>query len=164
MNDRVLLTLTIVSALGSGLVGGVFFGFSAFIMRALDRIPPEQGAGAMRSINVVVINPWFMTPLFGAGVLAAVAGAAPLLGGQAWGDAASVLRLVGAVLYVGGCLGVTMARNVPRNDALAAADPATAAGAAEWARYVSPWTAWNTVRTVAALAAAGCFTISLVVD
>jgi len=49
---------------------------------------------------------------------------------------------------------LTIAFNVPRNDALAAVDPASAEGASLWASYVTVWTAWNHVRTVAALAAA----------
>jgi uncharacterized membrane protein len=33
-------------------VGGIFFAFSAFVMKALDRLPPAQGIAAMQSINV----------------------------------------------------------------------------------------------------------------
>ncbi|WP_260432534.1 anthrone oxygenase family protein [Burkholderia sp. Bp9140] len=53
-----------------------------------------------------------------------------------------------------GMVAVTMAVNVPLNDALAAADPATADGAAQWARDVLDWTRWNHVRTVASSASA----------
>jgi len=56
---------------------------------------------------------------------------------------------------------VTMVFNVPRNDALAAVDPASAEGARLWARYVVEWTAWNHVRTAAALAAATLLTVAL---
>src|SRR6185436_10873289 len=41
-------TLTIGTAVGSGLVGGVLFGFSTFVMRALDRLPAAQGLAAMQ--------------------------------------------------------------------------------------------------------------------
>ena len=57
---------------------------------------------------------------------------------------------------------MTMALNVPRNDALAAVDAASADGATLWPRFVPGWTAWNTVRAVAALAAAAALTIALV--
>jgi uncharacterized membrane protein len=57
---------------------------------------------------------------------------------------------------------VTIVCNVPRNDALAAVDAESADGEARWARYVPGWTAWNTVRTMAALAAAIALTIALV--
>ncbi|MGB6365044.1 MAG: anthrone oxygenase family protein, partial [Thermoanaerobaculia bacterium] len=48
-----------------------------------------------------------------------------------------------------------------RNNALAAVDPASAAGAELWASYLTAWTAWNHVRTVAALAAAAALSLAL---
>jgi uncharacterized membrane protein len=51
--------------------------------------------------------------------------------------------------------------NVPKNEALASVAPATPDGASLWADYLSAWTAWNHVRTVAALVAAASLTIEL---
>ncbi|MCM3038038.1 DUF1772 domain-containing protein [Bacillus pumilus] len=50
---------------------------------------------------------------------------------------------------------------MPLNDALAAADPATAQGAALWTRYLHDWTRWNHVRTVASAVACACFIAAL---
>jgi hypothetical protein len=61
--------------------------------------------------------------------------------------------VIAAALYLVGSLGVTMAFNVPRNEALARAEAASADAASLWQRYLVEWTAWNTVRTVASLAA-----------
>jgi uncharacterized membrane protein len=58
MVDRLLFALTLFSALGCGLIGGVFFAFPSFVMNALARLPAAQGIAAMQSINVVVINLW----------------------------------------------------------------------------------------------------------
>ena len=58
-------TLTIATAVGSGLVGGVLFGFSTFVMRALDRLPAADAMAAMQSINREAPNPLFMAALFG---------------------------------------------------------------------------------------------------
>jgi uncharacterized membrane protein len=66
------------------------------------------------------------------------------------------LTLVSAL----GCA-VTMAFNVPRNDALAAVAADSAAGASLWTGYVTSWTAWNHARTAAALAAAALLTLGL---
>jgi uncharacterized membrane protein len=63
-----LFGLKLVTALGCGLVGGVFFAFSTFVMRALARLQPKEGIAAMQSINITVINPWFMTALFGTAI------------------------------------------------------------------------------------------------
>ena len=43
-----------VALLGSALVGGIFFAFSSFLMKALASVPSAEGIGAMQSINVVV--------------------------------------------------------------------------------------------------------------
>ena len=158
MIDDLLFALTFVSALGCGLIAGVFFAFSAFVMKALARLPPAQGIAAMQSINVVVINPLFMVALFGT-ALACVALVVSSL--FRWNQPSVVYLLVGSLLYLVGTIAVTMAFNVPRNDALAAADPESADGARLWAGYVTSWTAWNSVRTAAALAAAALLTFAL---
>jgi uncharacterized membrane protein len=156
--DELRFLLTLVSALGCGLIAGVFFAFSTFVMTALARLPPAQGIAAMQSINVAVINPWFMTAFLGTGAGCLALAVSSLL---TWHKPGAVYLLVGSLLYLVGTLLVTMVCNVPRNDALAAVDPASAEGARLWASYVTSWTAWNHVRTVAALAAAASLTMAL---
>jgi uncharacterized membrane protein len=63
--DSWFLALKLCTALGCGLVAGVFFAFSAFVMQALAQPPPAQGIATMQAINITVINPWFMGVLFG---------------------------------------------------------------------------------------------------
>lgn len=65
MFNNNLATLTFIAAIGSGLIAGVFFAFSTFIMSALARLQPPQGIAAMQSINITVINPWFMMVFLG---------------------------------------------------------------------------------------------------
>lgn len=158
MIDQVRFTLTLIAALGCGLVGGVFFAFSSFVMRALGRIAAAQGIAAMQSINIVVINPLFMAALFGTGAICTALGAWSLV---RWHDPASAYLLGGGLLYLVGTIGVTIICNVPRNDALAGVDSGSAQGASVWADYLSGWTRWNTVRTVAALAAATLLMLAL---
>jgi len=43
--DKLFFVLTLVAALGSGLIAGAFFIFSVAVMRALERVP--GGAGIM---------------------------------------------------------------------------------------------------------------------
>lgn len=57
--------------LGCGLVSGVFFAFSAFVMNALASLAPAQGIAAMQSINRSAIRPMFMIALFGTAVTCA---------------------------------------------------------------------------------------------
>ena len=78
-----------------------------------------------------------------------------------WAEPSTVFLLVGSLLYLVGTILVTIVFNVLRNDALAAADPESADGASLWAGYITSWTAWNQVRTAAALAAAALLIIAL---
>jgi len=144
--------LTFISALGSGLAAGVLFAFSTFVMPALGRLPPSQGIAAMQHINVKAINPWFMTLLFGT---AATSLAAIVAGLVDLGESYAPYLVGGGALYLLGTIGVTMAFNVPRNNALAQLDPSDDGSAGYWARYLAEWTRWNHVRTVAPTVAAG---------
>jgi uncharacterized membrane protein len=158
MIDRLLFALTLLSALGSGLVAGIFFAFSTFVMKALARLPAPQGIAAMQSINVAVINPWFLAVFLGTGAGCLVLAIASVVG---WHKPSAVFHLAGSLFYLLGTILVTLAFNVPLNDALATVDPASANGAGLWAGYVTGWNAWNHVRTAAALAAAALLTIAL---
>ncbi len=121
-------------------------------MKALARVPSAQGIAAMQSINITVINPWFMGAFFGTAAACVLVVVFSLL---RWNEAGAAYLLSGGLAYLIGAILVTMVFNVPRNDALAAVDPASAAGARLWDGYVTSWTAWNHVRTAASLAAAG---------
>jgi uncharacterized membrane protein len=145
-----LLILTLATALGAALVAGAFFAFSTFVMTALGRVAAPEGIRAMQQINITVINPWFMTALFGSGVACLVVAIAALAD---WDGDYGPYLVIAAVLYLVGSLGVTMAFNVPRNNALARSEPASPEAARLWQRYLVEWTAWNTVRTVSSLAA-----------
>lgn len=67
-----------------------------------------------------------------------------------WQRPGAACVLVGSALYLLGTFLVTAVFNVPRNNALAALDPASAGSARFWAEYVAGWTLWNHVRTITA--------------
>ena len=158
MGSSWLVVVTFCAAMGCGLMAGAFFAFSSFVMRALARLPPAQGIAAMNSINVYAVTPLFMTALFGtaAGCLAV---AVSML--FRWREPGAAYLLIGAALYLVGTVLVTIVFNVPRNNALAAVNPASVDGTRLWSNYVMAWTAWNHVRTVTALAASALLTIGL---
>jgi uncharacterized membrane protein len=136
----------------------VFFAFSTFVMSALARLPVPGGIAAMNSINVTVINPLFMTALFGTGLLCLMVAAYAVFN---WSMGGAFLLIIGAVAYIVGNIVVTMFFNVPLNNALAAIDAASAEGAALWTRYLSEWVMWNHVRTATAIAAMAAFMAAL---
>jgi uncharacterized membrane protein len=158
MIGGLLFVLILLTALGCGVMGGVFFVFSVAVMQALARLPAAQGIAAMQSINAAVLNPLFLGVLFGTGALSVVLAVVALM---MWPYPGIGWVLAGALLYVVGCIGVTMARNVPRNRALAAVAAESADGAAVWTRYVAEWTAWNHVRAAACVAAAAALIVAL---
>jgi uncharacterized membrane protein len=154
--SAILYTATLATALGCGLIAGVFFAFSSFVMPALKRLTPERGIAAMQSINELAVTPAFMTALFGTAVAC--------LGLAAWtvispNGSATTLVLLGGALYLVGAIGVTVVCNVPLNNRLAKLHPQSAAS--YWDDYLTQWTAWNHLRTLAALAAAALLTIAL---
>jgi uncharacterized membrane protein len=153
-----LALLTLLAALGSGLIAGVFFAFSSFVMPALGRIAPSQGISAMQAINIVVLNPSFL------GVFVGTAAACLLLSINAaltWSEPGAALLLGGSALYLVGTFFVTRSFNVPRNDALAAVRADSVEGASYWLRYLVEWSTWNHVRAAAALGAAALLTLAL---
>lgn len=160
MLERAIVIGTFAAAIGSGLVAGIFFAFSTFVMAALGRLAPEQGMAAMNAINVTVINPLFMLAFLGSGGLCLALAAASF---GSWTQGNGALLLAASALYLIGCVGVTMACNVPLNDALAAAPAGTTAALALWSNYLRSWTFWNHVRTAASLLAAILFVAALMI-
>jgi uncharacterized membrane protein len=156
--DRLYFAVKLFSAMGSGLVGRVFFAFSTFVMNALARLQPQHGIAAMQSINIAAINPLFMMAFVGTALACLFLAAASLMG---WHQSGGGFILVGSLLYFAGTFLVTIVFNVPLNDALANVATDSPEGAALWTRYLSVWTAWNHVRTIAALAAATSFILAL---
>ena len=150
--------LSVLSAVGSGLVAGFFFAFSFCVMDALGKVPAAYGITAMQSINIVVINRWFLGTFFGTAALCALA---VVVSFAQWHDARAPFWLAGGVSYLAGTIFVTMAFNVPRNDALAKQSVSSPEAVAVWTDYLSTWTRWNHVRMAAALVAAVLFSIAL---
>ncbi|GAB3432213.1 anthrone oxygenase family protein [Flindersiella endophytica] len=157
--NGLLFGFVLLTAIVYGLVSGAFYAFSSFVMQGLGRIPAPQGIAAMQGINITAVRPPFMLGFSGAVLLSIVA---VVIAVVRWGKPGSVWLIVGAVLYVVGCFALTMAFNVPLNNALATVDPATPEAAELWTRYLRVWTNWNTVRTIAAAAASAAFVKALV--
>jgi uncharacterized membrane protein len=153
---RVADALALAATIGSGVVGGVLFGFSAFVMDALDRLPADRSIEAMQSINRRAPTAGFMIAMVGTAVLAVVVGADAA---ARTGERSGGLALAGALLFLASTA-ITARFHVPLNDRLAGV--MTPHGAAEqvWRDYARPWTTGNHVRAALAIAAATCFGLS----
>jgi len=143
------LSLT-VAAIGAGLMAGVYFSFSGFIMRSLDQLGAPPAADAMNAINKVILRSWFMVLFFGSTllyvVLAAVAVFDTDLAGR-W------LLFATGLIYVVGMFLCTAMFNVPLNNRLADGGSDNNAKAETWNHYFKHWTRWNHLRGVCSLAA-----------
>lgn len=143
------------AAVFTGLMAGIYFAFSVAVMPGLSATNDETFVRSMQSINVKILNGWFMLAFFGALVVPALA--AFLLFRDGGMRAVVVWALAGLVLYAA-TIAVTAGVNVPLNDKLAAAG--TSAGdlgfAAAREQFESAWVRWNAVRALLAVSACGC--------
>jgi uncharacterized membrane protein len=159
MTDRLAQTATLTAAVGALMVAGIFFAFSNFVMPALARVPAERGVAAMNSVNITVVNIWFMTLLFGTAILGMALTAMSFTRGESlegWP------QLAATAIYVIGCVVVTMAFNVPLNDALASNEGTTVSAIESWQYYVVEWTRWNSVRAAASGVAGILYIVTLI--
>lgn len=149
--------VTIASIVGTGVMAGIFFTFSAVVMRSLAKLPPAQGLAAMQVINVRIVNPVFLLFFLGSALLCIAVAVLSFIDetpGRWW-------RLVGAVAYLVGVMVVTIAVNIPLNDTLAAIDPNSATAAESWREFLSSWNPPNHVRTVTCILATAFLAIGL---
>ena len=152
--ERILIISLVTAAIGNGLVAGVFFAFSSFVMPALARIGPVPGVQAMQSINVTVVRSLFLVEFIATTILSAALIVAP------WFIASGMpprLAAVAGVVSVFGSFGVTMWLNVPLNDRLAVASPTEPGAATLWETYLRDWGAANTGRMAASTIASLLF-------
>lgn len=156
--DDLAFLLGYLAVITCGLMGGLFFAFSNFVMRALADIAPTAGIAAMQAINRAVLNRLFLATFLGT---AAACVLLTLYAFVHWEVSGTFFLLLGSLSYLLGNFGVTLAFNVPRNNALAKLDANSAEAIAAWRDYVEHWTRWNHVRTGSALAASALLMLGL---
>jgi uncharacterized membrane protein len=158
MSNTLLPVAELVAAIGAGLVGGVFFGFSTTVMKSMRVIPPMHGITAMQNVNSKILNPRFVGVfMLTTAASALLAVTAPFTAGQP----GALARGIAGLIYLVGVFGITVGFNIPLNNALATVDPADWDAARRWDQFLSRWIAWHAARTVAATSAATIFTVTL---
>lgn len=150
----------LAAALTTGLSAGLFYAYFFSVMPGLGATDDRTFVGAMQSINIKILNGWFVVAFLGPLVFTVLAGALHV--DSRW---RSVLPWIVAalVLYLLTLL-ITFGANVPLNNALAAAgEPDGIADlAAVRQRFEDGWVRWNVARTVTSIAAFGCLAWALV--
>ena len=155
-----LRPLTLLGAtITMGLVTGTFALYAHTIMPGLRHTDDHTFVAAFQSMDRAIINPWFMMTAFVGALLFTGAALVTNLGQAAvpWVAVALGLYLIAFV--------VTVAVNVPLNDALkAAGNPDRIHDLANVrARFhEGRWAAWNLVRVLTSSGAFGCLAWALV--
>jgi len=139
----------LITAFSTALITGLFYSYSCSVNPGLAKLADREYLLAMQSINRAILNPVFFASFMGTLLLL------PL---SAWlmykqpGANGFVLILLALLVYGAGVWGVTMAGNVPLNEALDKFNIAAADADAIKQQRISfekPWNRLHTIRTLA---------------
>jgi uncharacterized membrane protein len=163
MTDQLRAAALLAATITTGIVTGVIFLYASTIMPGLRRTDDRTFIGAFQQIDTAIINPWFMFSFFGALVFT---GLALVLHLDAEVRSPLPWIVAALVLYVGVVV-ITIAVNVPLNDAIKAAgapDQIADLAAVRERFNAARWVRWNLVRMVASLIGFGCLAWALVLQ
>lgn len=152
----------ILTASTTALIGGLFYAYSCSVTIGLARLPDAQYLASFQHINRAILNPVFFTSFLGTLVLL------PLSTWLQYERPVSlrfIFLMIASIAYIGGVFGVTIAGNVPLNEALDKFDisSATTDGIrAQRAAFEKRWNNLNTIRTVMSVVAIICVIIACV--
>lgn len=148
MMDLLVLMIIWFFIISVGVMTGVYFAFSVFIMRAFDELPATKAIAAMNSINVVIVKSFFLPLFLGSTVLALVLVIVSLIYLQ---GVAAYLGVTAGLIYLLSMFLCTVLFNVPLNNLLARFDLQHDNADSAWVSYRLNWTRWNHVRTIGSL-------------
>jgi uncharacterized membrane protein len=148
------------AVIAMGLVAGLFFFSAIAVMPALTAADDRTLVDAMQQMIVKIENPAFFLTFLGAPVFATVA----LVQARRSGPPRTAGWIVAGLVLYTVMVVITFAVHIPLNDDLSkAGDPARIEDlAAVRDDFVTPWVAWDIVRTLVSTAAFGCLVWALV--
>lgn len=137
----------VLATVTTGLIAGLFYGYSCSVMLALRRVDDRTFVDVMRQINTAIQNGWFALGFVGGPLLTAVALA------QNFGDGPVMLPITASLVLHVLTLAITFGVNIPLNNRLDAAVRADSASARQG--FETPWVRWHLIRTLTSIAAFG---------
>ena len=148
------------AVIAMGLLAGLYYFSAIAVMPALTAADDRTLVDAMQQMIDKIENPAFFLVLLGAPVLAAVA----LVQARRSGSPKTAAWIVAGLALYTVMVVITFAVHIPLNEDLKqAGDPARIENLAEVRDdFVTPWVAWDIVRTLATTAAFGSLTWALV--
>lgn len=148
MSATIVTVLLWIAALSSGLIAGVYFAFSVFIMKAFSKLKVEQAIVAMNAINETILHSLFMPVFFGSSIISVLL---IIIAVNQWNNAGSGLMLITGLVYFIGMFLCTAVFNVPLNNSLAELVYSSSNAKEVWLHYLKTWTMWNHLRMVSSL-------------
>lgn len=154
-----IVYVCLVLGVSSALVAGVLQSFSDFVMSGLQRAAPAGGMESMQQLNRTVFRSVFLATFM---VLVPVTIGFAIYAVFKLNGLSQSLIVSAAIIYIPSVFIVTAAGNVPMNERLDKMDPNTPEAAAYWRRYGRLWSAWNTLRTIGAIATSSVYLLAAV--
>lgn len=148
MSSTLVTVLLWITALGSGLMAGVYFSFSGFIMKSFGNIESAHSVAAMNSINKTILHSWFMPLFFGTSIVSVILAIVSTIH---WNETGSGPGLMAGTVYFVGMFVCTVVFNVPLNNLLASVEPDSNNSQQVWSHYLKTWTKWNHLRAVSSV-------------
>ena len=150
-SDGTLLGATV----GAGLLAGLFWSSQVSVVRGLADVADDAYVAAFRAINRRIQNPWFLSVFLGTGPLTLAAWAL----NRRRVPPAPALIATSTVLN-GIVVAVTMAGNVPLNNALDTRGAVASLQGDARSQFEAPWNRLNLVRAVAAAGSFGALALA----
>lgn len=148
MSSFVVTALLWISALSGGLMAGVYFAFSGFIMQAFDNTETSHAIIVMNSINERIQHSLFMPLFFGSSIVSVLL---MIFTFVYWTETGSIYMLFSGLVYFVGMFACTVIFNVPLNGLLAKQDAGSEEAKQVWLHYRQIWTRWNDLRVLSSL-------------
>ena len=147
-----LRTAALATAAVSGVMGGVLYGFSSFVMPALRRLPASQAVATMQAMNRTAPRALGL-PLVVSGPGTTAVAVWALTRADVPGTARALLVTGGVTALA--AFAITAGYHVPRNDRLDTVDATSEAAALVWGSFLPGWVSMNHARTALSLVSAG---------
>lgn len=151
--------ITVLTVLTLGLIAGLYYGYVCSVNGALGTLTDSEYVKTMQAINIAIQNPVFYLSFFGTLILLPLA---TWVNYQGSISPKFIFLLVAGVLYIFGSFGVTVAGNVPLNDALANIDVNIASIDKIKGARINFQQRWNLFHNIRTMATIGSFLLSIV--
>jgi uncharacterized membrane protein len=136
----------LAALVAAGLQAGTYYVWACGVMPGLARTDDRTFVNTINGVNQAIVNPAFMITFLGTPLLAVAAVATSSPAARPWTIAAAVLAI--------GTVVVTVAGNVPLNNAIGASTSTVDTDvAAARAAFEDAWVRWNMLRTLTATGA-----------